>query len=263
MNSKIDENSENKEIFSKEKEVKKKVNSINIWLDDENSKYYVDNKNLNQINCNDNKLEKEISKNDILSNINKLIEENEKKDEYFISAKNNITYTKKNNYNLNNINTSDILGLTLELNETKKTNNLMKETIQELRNEVSKNQLEYKENLSNEINRIKFEYEEKIENLKNLINNLISEKQKLKNKIGEFEEQIEKKESEYKKKINELVEYYKSDNEKSKEAWFQAEKNRRKKWEENKIKQIKEMTIKNLEPELDKILHYKIIKKNY
>ena len=123
MNSKIDENSENKEIFSKEKEVKKKVNSINIWLDDENSKYYVDNKNLNLINCNDNKLEKEISKNDILSNINKLIEENEKKDEYFISAKNNITYTKKNNYNLNNINTSDILGLTLELNETKKTNN--------------------------------------------------------------------------------------------------------------------------------------------
>ena len=79
MNSKIDENSENKEIFSKEKEVKKKVNSINIWLDDENSKYYVDNKNLNLINCNDNKLEKEISKNDILSNINKLIEENEKK----------------------------------------------------------------------------------------------------------------------------------------------------------------------------------------
>ena len=38
-----------------------------------------------------------------------------------------------------------------------------------------------------------------------------------------------------KKKINELIEYHKTDNEKSKDAWFQAEKIRRKKWEETKI----------------------------
>ena len=51
-----------------------------------------------------------------------------------------------------------------------------------------------------------------------------------------------------------MRENYESDTRKNKEAWFQAEKIRRKKWEESKIKEIKELTIKNLEPELDKIL---------
>ena len=73
-------------------------------------------------------------------------------------------------------------------------------------------------------------------------------------KISLIVNEQEKKEYEYTKKINELIEFHKSDNEKSKDAWFQAEKIRRKKWEENKIKEIKELTIKNLEPELDKIL---------
>ena len=73
-------------------------------------------------------------------------------------------------------------------------------------------------------------------------------------KISLIVNEREKKEYEYTKKINELIEFHKSDNEKSKDAWFQAEKIRRKKWEENKIKEIKELTIKNLEPELDKIL---------
>ncbi len=149
---------------------------------------------------------------------------------------------------------SDILGLTLELKEIKKTNQIMKETIQDLKNEISRNELQYKENLNKEINKQKFEYEEKIEELKGLITNLMSEKKQLNEKISLIALEYEKKENNYKKKINELIEYHKTDNEKSKDAWFQAEKIRRKKWEDSKIKEIKELTIKNLEPELDKIL---------
>ena len=51
-----------------------------------------------------------------------------------------------------------------------------------------------------------------------------------------------------------MRENYESDTRKNKEAWFQAEKIRRKKWEENKIKEIKELTAKGLEPEVEKII---------
>ena len=56
------------------------------------------------------------------------------------------------------------------------------------------------------------------------------------------------------KKLQKMRENYESETRKNKEAWFQAEKIRRKKWEENKIKEIKELTAKGLEPEVEKII---------
>ena len=263
MNSKNDlENEKNQEIENENKiDIKSKYNSLNTWLDIEDSKYSItqENQEKNKITFdNDN----DISKKDILSNINKLIEENDKRDQNFIYNKNKKLIASNSNLdeeeekfsNLIKINTSDMLGLTLELKELKKTNQIMKETIQDLKNEISRNELQFKENKDKEINKLKFEYEEKIEELKALIDNLISEKKQLNEKVSLIALEYEKKEYDYKKKINELIEYHKSDNEKSKDAWFQAEKIRRKKWEETKIKEIKELTIKNLEPELDKIL---------
>ena len=263
MNSKNDlENEKNQEIEKDNKiDIKSKYDSLNTWLDKEDSKY-----SINQENQEKNKIifdnDNDISKKDILSNINKLIEENDKRDQNFIYNKNRKIMISNSNLddeeekfnNLKTINTSDILGLTLELKELKKTNQIMKETIQDLKNEISRNELQFKENKDKEINKLKFEYEEKIEELKALIDNLISEKKQLNEKVSLIALEYEKKEYEYKKKINELIEYHKLDNEKSKDAWFQAEKIRRKKWEETKIKEIKELTIKNLEPELDKIL---------
>jgi len=240
--------------------IKSKYDSLNSWLDNEDSKYSLNKENneLNKLNSNN---DNDITKKDILSNINKLIEENDKRDQNFIYNKNrqilnsnpDLDEDEKFN-NLKKINTSDILGLTLELKEIKKTNQIMKETIQDLKNEISRNELQYKENMDKALNKQKFEYEEQIEELKALIDNLISEKKQLNDKISIIFGEFEKKEYEYKKKINDLIEYHKTDNEKSKDAWFQAEKIRRKKWEESKIKEIKELTIKNLEPELDKIL---------
>ena len=263
MNSKIEqENEKNPEEESNinNNYIKSKYDSLNSWLDNEDSKYSLNKENneLNKLNSNN---DNDITKKDILSNINKLIEENDKRDQNFIYNKNrqilnsnpDLDDDEKFN-NLKKINTSDILGLTLELKEIKKTNQIMKETIQDLKNEISRNELQYKENMDKALNKQKFEYEEQIEELKALIDNLISEKKQLNDKISIIFGEFEKKEYEYKKKINDLIEYHKTDNEKSKDAWFQAEKIRRKKWEESKIKEIKELTIKNLEPELDKIL---------
>ena len=261
MNSKNEiEDEKNQEENINKNYMKSKYDSLNSWLDNEDSKYSINKENniLNKDNINN---DNDISKKDILSNINKLIEENDKRDQNFIYNKKQKTINSPTETdleekfnNLKKINTSDILCLTLELKEIKKTNQIMKETIQDLKNEISRNELQYKENMTKELNKQKFEYEEKIEELKALIENLISEKKQLNEKVNIIANEYDKKEYDYKKKINELIEYHKADNEKSKDAWFQAEKIRRKKWEENKIKEIKELTIKNLEPELDKIL---------
>ena len=267
MNSRNDtENEKNQDENTNKNYMKSKYDSLNTWLDNEDSKYFPTKENYISNSGENTSYENDITKKDILSNINKLIEENDKRDQSFIYNKRQ-KYINTNNTNsetdedleekfnnLKKINTSDILGLTLELKELKKTNQIMKETIQDLKNEISRNELQYNENTSKALNKQKFEYEEKIEELKALIANLITEKKNLNEKISLIVNEQEKKEYEYTKKINELIEFHKSDNEKSKDAWFQAEKIRRKKWEENKIKEIKELTIKNLEPELDKIL---------
>ena len=267
MNSRNDtENEKNQDENTNKNYMKSKYDSLNSWLDNEDSKYIPTKENYISNSGENTSYDNDITKKDILSNINKLIEENDKRDQSFIYNKRQ-KYINTNNTNtetdedleekfnnLKKINTSDILGLTLELKELKKTNQIMKETIQDLKNEISRNELQYNENTSKALNKQKFEYEEKIEELKSLIANLITEKKNLNEKISLIVNEQEKKEYEYTKKINELIEFHKSDNEKSKDAWFQAEKIRRKKWEENKIKEIKELTIKNLEPELDKIL---------
>ena len=267
MNSRNDtENEKNQDENNNKNYMKSKYDSLNTWLDNEDSKYFPTKENYISNSGENTSYENDITKKDILSNINKLIEENDKRDQSFIYNKRQ-KYINTNNTNtetdedleekfnnLKKINTSDILGLTLELKELKKTNQIMKETIQDLKNEISRNELQYNENTTKALNKQKFEYEEKIEELKSLIANLITEKKNLNEKISLIVNEREKKEYEYTKKINELIEFHKSDNEKSKDAWFQAEKIRRKKWEENKIKEIKELTIKNLEPELDKIL---------
>ena len=267
MNSRNDtENEKNQDENTNKNYMKSKYDSLNTWLDNEDSKYIPTKENYISNSGENTSYENDITKKDILSNINKLIEENDKRDQSFIYNKRQ-KYINTNNTNtetdedleekfnnLKKINTSDILGLTLELKELKKTNQIMKETIQDLKNEISRNELQYNESTSKALNKQKFEYEEKIEELKSLIENLITEKKNLNEKISLIVNEQEKKEYEYTKKINELIEFHKSDNEKSKDAWFQAEKIRRKKWEENKIKEIKELTIKNLEPELDKIL---------
>ena len=267
MNSRNDtENEKNQDENTNKNYMKSKYDSLNTWLDNEDSKYFPTKENYISNSGENTSYENDITKKDILSNINKLIEENDKRDQSFIYNKRQ-KYINTNNTNtetdedleekfnnLKKINTSDILGLTLELKELKKTNQIMKETIQDLKNEISRNELQYNENTTKALNKQKFEYEEKIEEFKALIANLITEKKNLNEKISLIVNEQEKKEYEYTKKINELIEFHKSDNEKSKDAWFQAEKIRRKKWEENKIKEIKELTIKNLEPELDKIL---------
>ena len=83
---------------------------------------------------------------------------------------------------------------------------------------------------------------------------LISEKKNLEIKISDLQEKLQNSEKSTYKKLQNMRENYEIETKKNKDAWFQAEKIRRKKWEDSKIKEIKELTAKGLQPEIEKII---------
>ena len=94
-------------LNNNENDLNSKYESIKSWLDNEDSKYSKmnDNKIENEKKENvDNLKANENSKKDILFNIDKLIEENDKKDITLLLNKNNNKICT--NYNTNDINIS-------------------------------------------------------------------------------------------------------------------------------------------------------------
>ena len=142
------------------------------------------------------------------------------------------------------------IGLNLELKEAKKTIEAMTSVIDDL-----KLQLKSKDDFLNKaLLSQKNENDLLLQRQNTLMESLISEKRNMEMQLSELQSKLSEAEKINYKKLQKMRENYESDTRKNKEAWFQAEKIRRKKWEENKIKEIKELTAKGLEPEVEKII---------
>ena len=147
-------------------------------------------------------------------------------------------------------NQADIIGLNLELKEAQKTIATMTSVITEL-----KNQLKAKDDYLNKaLLSQKNETDVLLERQNTLMESLYSEKKKMESQITDLQEKLNQHEKISYKKLQTMRENYEIETKKNKDAWFQAEKLRRKKWEELKIKEIKEITAKGLEPEIEKII---------
>ena len=182
------------------------------------------------------------------------INENKKDDKH--SMLNDFSVSKnENNAKINEENTnikSENKILLGELNEANKKLNTMSEIISELKSQLlAKN--EYIEKNIN-INNINNKNLEQNINQTNLINLLISEKKSLEEKNSKLETRIEEIEKQNYKKLQLMRENYELEINKCKEAWYQTEKIRRKRWESEKIKEIKTLTAKGLQPEIENIL---------
>jgi hypothetical protein len=159
-----------------------------------------------------------------------------------------------NNNHQANITTSEILNMQLELKESKKTVEIMKEIIEELKKELQNKQTEHKKELESRVNNLKFEHENLQDRQTGLIEGLLQEKKKQAQIIDELNEKLQTIDKINHKKIQQMMENFDFEIKKNKDAWFQAEKIRRKKWEDQKAKEIKDMTVKGLEPEIERIL---------
>ena len=147
-------------------------------------------------------------------------------------------------------NQADNIALNLELKEAKKTIDTMSSVISDLKLQL-KSKDEY---LNKALLSQKNESDLLIQRQNTLMESLMSEKRQMEVQINDLQSKLNESEKINYKKLQNMRENYESETKRNKDAWFQAEKIRRKKWEEQKIKEIKELTAKGLEPEIERII---------
>jgi 5-azacytidine-induced protein 1 len=86
------------------------------------------------------------------------------------------------------------------------------------------------------------------------IDQLLADKKELNDQIENLMAQLKHSESNSNDRIRELEEKWARELKKNKEAWVAAEKVRKEKWMAEKVGEIKNMTIKGLEPEIERII---------
>ena len=251
----INENDNITQIKNEEKSDDKNINKEfiankeDILLQNENIKEK--NKNNEEIiNTNEDENEKEKSNIKEKEKIN--IDNIERNDENFnINEISN--YMNENNIQkdkeISTINQNNNL-LENELIETKKKLLTMSEVISELKSQL----LQKNEYIEKNINNINNKNLDNNINQTNLINLLISEKKLLEEKNTTLTQKLEEVEKQNYKKLQSMRENYELEIGKCKEAWYQTEKIRRKKWESQKLKEIKTLTAKGLQPEIENLI---------
>jgi 5-azacytidine-induced protein 1 len=194
---------------------------------------------------------------DKINKIYSILDENSRND-FEVSRLKHFDEFKTNKFdnNGNTIipNTAEVLNMALELKESKKTIEAMRDVIEDLRKDIKTKEEQYKKDIHEKISTQKFEFENILQRQNGLVESLLAEKKKLSTAVEELTEQLNNIDKSSHKKIQQIMENFEIETKKNKDAWFQAEKLRRKKWEETKVKEIKDMTVKGLEPEIERIL---------
>ena len=188
------------------------------------------------------------SKKITLESNNNIIQDNNSK--INIINENQTTNQNINNYMNSVQQQADNIALTLELKEAKKTIDTMSSVISDLKIQL-KSKDEY---LNKALLSQKNENDLLIQRQNTLMESLMSEKRQMEAKINDLQSKLNESEKINYKKLQVMRENYENETKRNKDAWFQAERIRRKKWEEQKIKEIKEITAKGLEPEIEKII---------
>merc|ERR1712066_974660 len=87
-----------------------------------------------------------------------------------------------------------------------------------------------------------------------LVDRLLNDKAEPTKRCELFTDEMKAVERKFQLKIEEMDEQASKELARHKQNWISAEKLRREAWEKEKVKEIKEITIKGLEPEVERIL---------
>ena len=273
-----------------EEENNEKITSEKNGIINENEKEIINNnvddnkENINENNIENSKIEKEENgekekdkidskpkskKNEVFERLANFLDSTVENPEPLIPINNpqsqlnnniitDINFQENTNPKNQNINTymatvqnqADNIALNLELKEAKKTIDTMTSVISDLKLQL-KSKDEY---LNKALLSQKNESDLLIQRQNTLMESLMSEKRQMEVQINDLQSKLNESEKINYKKLQNMRENYESETKRNKDAWFQAEKIRRKKWEEQKIKEIKELTAKGLEPEIERII---------
>lgn len=147
-----------------------------------------------------------------------------------------------------------IMNLTLELEESNKTISSLKLLLDKQNFEQEEQERYWKAKLKREIEIIQKNSEETLEKNLAFIELLVKDKEQKLALITELQGKIVHNEENYRGSVQNLNEHWKKELKKAKDAWVTTEKVKREKWEKEKTKEIKEMTARGLEPEINRIV---------
>ncbi len=89
------------------------------------------------------------------------------------------------------------------------------------------------------------------------VDRLLNDKTELTKRCELFAEELKAVERKYQMKVEEMDDHAAKELAKNKQNWVATERMKREAWEKEKVKEIKEMTIKGLQPEVERILSEK------
>lgn len=142
----------------------------------------------------------------------------------------------------------------IEISEAQKTIAHLKGLLQAEKVSKETLQVSLQEQHSSLMTAQKNEFESTIQRQLGFIDQLLADKKELNEQIENFMIQLKHAESNSSEKVREVEEKWSRELKKNKEAWVAAEKVRKEKWMAEKVGEIKNMTIKGLEPEIERII---------
>ncbi|NXH22912.1 CP131 protein, partial [Bucco capensis] len=150
--------------------------------------------------------------------------------------------------------TSSIMRLKLEVEEKKRTISLLQTALAQQRELTVQHVKQTEKELSHQLRLQREQYEAAIQRHLTFIDQLIDEKKVLSEKCEAVVAELKQVDQKYGKKITQIQEQHELEIKKLKELMSATEKIRREKWMDEKTKKIKEITVKGLEPEIQKLI---------
>ncbi|XP_041341716.1 centrosomal protein of 131 kDa isoform X9 [Pyrgilauda ruficollis] len=150
--------------------------------------------------------------------------------------------------------TSSMMRLKLEVEEKKRAINLLQTALTQQRELTDRHVKQTEKELSQQLRLQREQYEAAIQRHLAFIDQLLDDKKVLSEKCEAVVAELKQVDHKYGQKITQMQEQHELEIKKLKELMSATEKVRREKWIEEKTKKIKEITVKGLEPEIQKLM---------
>ncbi|XP_068269268.1 centrosomal protein of 131 kDa isoform X4 [Nyctibius grandis] len=150
--------------------------------------------------------------------------------------------------------TSSIMRLKLEVEEKKRAISLLQTALAQQRELTVRHVKQTEQELGHQLTLQREQYEAAIQRHLAFIDQLVEDKKVLSEKCEAVVAELKQVDQKYGKKITQMQEQHELEIKKLKELTSATEKIRREKWIDEKTKKIKELTVKGLEPEIQKLM---------
>ncbi|NWI07504.1 CP131 protein, partial [Tichodroma muraria] len=150
--------------------------------------------------------------------------------------------------------TSSMMRLKLEVEEKKRAISLLQTALTQQRELTDRHVKQTEKELSHQLRLQREQYEAVIQRHLAFIDQLLEDKKVLSEKCEAVVAELKQVDHKYGQKITQMQEQHELEIKKLKELMSATEKVRREKWIEEKTKKIKEITVKGLEPEIQKLM---------